>query len=314
MFTTLRKTSRPSSFSCLAGSRRCGRGRAQDAERHDRVDVEHRLELVVGHLVGDAVAGVAGVVDDDVDLAELVDGLLDQLVRHALLGEVAAEHRGLARDLRRRLLGDVAVEVVDEHARALLGEQLRGRAADSTRRSGDDRRLSVQDSHSILLSWLSAGHHRYMAHARDPVRDPAGAVHRGRGGRRGGGQLGAAAALFFSAASAVLLLNVLYRIGVQGDKERDREDEARALLRRARPLAGLEPELLREDLLHHLVGAAADGAEAGVAHARGRSRGLRPGTRNAISATSKAERCDRSFASVTSRMASPSSANSRSAW
>jgi uncharacterized membrane protein YoaK (UPF0700 family) len=38
----------------------------------------------------------------------------------------------------------------------------------------------------------------------------------------------AAAALFFSAASAVLLLNVLYRIGVQGDKERDREEEARA--------------------------------------------------------------------------------------
>jgi hypothetical protein len=38
----------------------------------------------------------------------------------------------------------------------------------------------------------------------------------------------AGAALFFSAGSAVLLLNVLYRIGVQGDKERDREDEARA--------------------------------------------------------------------------------------
>jgi len=38
----------------------------------------------------------------------------------------------------------------------------------------------------------------------------------------------AAGALFFSAASAVLLLNVLYRIGVEGDKERDREEEARA--------------------------------------------------------------------------------------
>jgi hypothetical protein len=37
----------------------------------------------------------------------------------------------------------------------------------------------------------------------------------------------AAAALFFSAASAVLLLNVLYRIGVQGDKEREREEQAR---------------------------------------------------------------------------------------
>ena len=37
----------------------------------------------------------------------------------------------------------------------------------------------------------------------------------------------AAGALFFSAASAVLLLNVLYRIGVEGDKERDREETAR---------------------------------------------------------------------------------------
>jgi len=37
----------------------------------------------------------------------------------------------------------------------------------------------------------------------------------------------AAGALFFSAASAVLLLNVLYRIGVEGDKERDTEQSAR---------------------------------------------------------------------------------------
>jgi energy-converting hydrogenase Eha subunit G len=37
----------------------------------------------------------------------------------------------------------------------------------------------------------------------------------------------AAGALFFSAGSAVLLLNVLHRMGVEGDKERDREEEAR---------------------------------------------------------------------------------------
>ena len=37
----------------------------------------------------------------------------------------------------------------------------------------------------------------------------------------------AAGALFFSAATAVLLLNVLYRIGVEGDRERDAEQEAR---------------------------------------------------------------------------------------
>ena len=36
-----------------------------------------------------------------------------------------------------------------------------------------------------------------------------------------------AGALFFSAAGAVLLLNVLHRMGVEGDKERDREADAR---------------------------------------------------------------------------------------
>ena len=37
----------------------------------------------------------------------------------------------------------------------------------------------------------------------------------------------AVGAMFISAATAVLLLNALYRIGVEGDKDRDREDEAR---------------------------------------------------------------------------------------
>ena len=43
-----------------------------------------------------------------------------------------------------------------------------------------------------------------------------------------GGRLGlAVGAMLISAATAVLLLNVLYRIGVEGDKDRDREEEAR---------------------------------------------------------------------------------------
>jgi hypothetical protein len=105
--------------------------RADDPEGDDRVDIQHRLELLVGHLVRHAVPGVAGVVDDDVDLAELVDGLLHQRVRHALLGEVASEDRGLAADLGCGLLGDVAVQVVDQDPGALLGEQLCGGAADA---------------------------------------------------------------------------------------------------------------------------------------------------------------------------------------
>ena len=109
-----------------------GRGGAADPEWHDRVDVEHRLELLVSHLVGNAVARVAGVVDDDVELPELVDGLLDELVGHALLGQVAAEDGGLAGDLGRRLLRDVRVEVVDQDAGSVLREQLGRCPADAS--------------------------------------------------------------------------------------------------------------------------------------------------------------------------------------
>jgi hypothetical protein len=51
----------------------------------------------------------------------------------------------------------------------------------------------------------------------------AGIVVAGTSGRVGL----AAGAMFISAATAVLLLNVLYRIGVEGDRDRDREEEAR---------------------------------------------------------------------------------------
>jgi hypothetical protein len=51
----------------------------------------------------------------------------------------------------------------------------------------------------------------------------AGVVVAGTSGRIGL----AAGAMFISAATAVLLLNVIYRIGVQGDKDRSREEDAR---------------------------------------------------------------------------------------
>ena len=52
----------------------------------------------------------------------------------------------------------------------------------------------------------------------------AGMVIAGTAGRIGL----AAGAMFISAATAVLLLNVIYRIGVEGDKDRGREEDARA--------------------------------------------------------------------------------------
>ena len=127
--------------------------RPGDAEGDDRVDVEHRLELLVGHLVGDAVPGVAGVVDDDVDGAEGVDRGGDELVGGAGLGQVAGVDGGFAVDLARGLLGDVGVEVVDQNLGALAGEQLGGRPADPPRRPGDDRRFPIKKSHQSALSF-----------------------------------------------------------------------------------------------------------------------------------------------------------------
>ena len=128
------------------------RQRPGDAEGDDGVDVEHRLELLVGHPVGDAVPGVAGVVDDDVDRAEGVDRGGDQLVGGAGLGQVAGVDGGFAVDLARGLLGDVGVEVVDQHLGALAGEQLRGGPADPAGRPGDDRRFPIKKSHRSALS------------------------------------------------------------------------------------------------------------------------------------------------------------------
>ena len=124
-----------------------GSDRANHPERDDGVDLEHRLELLVAHLVDDSVPGVAGVVDDRVDRAERLDRGLDELVAGSLGGQVAAEDGGLAVDLARGLLGDVAVDVVDQDLGALGDEQLSRRPADPARRARDDRRLAVEKSH-----------------------------------------------------------------------------------------------------------------------------------------------------------------------
>lgn len=62
-----------------------GGGSAEDSEGSEVVYVEHHLELLVGGLVKHAVKGVSGVVDNDVDLAKGLDGLVDKAIRE---GEV----------------------------------------------------------------------------------------------------------------------------------------------------------------------------------------------------------------------------------
>ena len=104
--------------------------RLRDVERALEVDVEHGVEVVPGQLRERLVAQDAGVVDDDVDLAERVDRGLDDalaalggghrvVVRHG----VAAGGLDLVDDLLRgcvvaALAVDRAAEVVDDDLRA----------------------------------------------------------------------------------------------------------------------------------------------------------------------------------------------------
>src|SRR5215217_399089 len=79
-----------------------------------------------------------------------------------------------------------------------------------------------------LLCAPAAGHHRYMALNAVRYGIPLVLLIAGVIVSATAGGVGiAAGALFFSAGSAVPLLNVLHRMGVEGDKERDREEAAR---------------------------------------------------------------------------------------
>ena len=62
-------------------SRMCRHGGPDAGERAAQVDLEHCVELLVGHLPQHAVAQDAGVGDEDVEPSVLRDGPLDKLAR-----------------------------------------------------------------------------------------------------------------------------------------------------------------------------------------------------------------------------------------
>src|SRR5205085_1690741 len=84
-----------------------------------------------------------GIVDQDVELAQLVDGALRRLFAELLVGDVALDHDAASAfvfDVALRLFGvAVGVEVDDGHVRALAGEEHGHGAADAGVAAGDER-------------------------------------------------------------------------------------------------------------------------------------------------------------------------------
>ena len=111
------------------------------------MNVEDCLPLLVGQFVGHGVPGIAGIVDDDIELAETVDSRLHELFRKAGRGDIAGDGYGPAaarQDGIRCFCGHACVKVVDYDAGALLCKLQGGAGPDAPTRSCYDYGLVVE--------------------------------------------------------------------------------------------------------------------------------------------------------------------------
>ena len=150
---------------------------------HDRVPV---FDL---HVPDRGVTHDAGVVHEDVELAELVDRLL-----HHLAGQVVVGHVGEVGYCHAPALGNqldgvfgcapaplaalATAEVVDDDLGALLRELHGVAAADAVPGAGDDRDLAFEYSHLShpVASWSPGTRHCIFPTLTEPIGEPAPAA------------------------------------------------------------------------------------------------------------------------------------------
>ena len=76
-------------------------GRAHQAERSLKVDVDHCVPFLVLHPHGQIVAGDAGVVDQNIELAQRLDSSGNQPFDAFGIGQVARDRHVIAAEFRR---------------------------------------------------------------------------------------------------------------------------------------------------------------------------------------------------------------------
>src|SRR5262245_15997140 len=133
--------------------------------RHAREEEERALHrsgpLLFGGVVGPGQRRAAGVVDQDVQAPEALDGLRDQLLDRVVPVEIAREREhvpaGGTADLLRGLLEVVARAAAHGDPNTLLGQHLRAGAAEPLTGSPDDRDLVLQlEIHGLRSGFLEA--------------------------------------------------------------------------------------------------------------------------------------------------------------
>src|SRR5437016_2247040 len=118
--------------------------------RAAQVDADHGVEVLDAHVEDHAIAQDARVVDNDVDIAKLVDGGLKQVLRAVEVGDVIAVGDGLAAHLadkiddfaggagRAAAAVELGADVVDDDLGTLSGEFEGVLAAEAAARARDN--------------------------------------------------------------------------------------------------------------------------------------------------------------------------------
>jgi hypothetical protein len=118
------------------------------------VDVEHRLELFVGHFLDRGVPGIAGVIDDDVQPTECLHRGADETIRKALVGNAAIYGNSFAAG-RIDFFGDRTprffVGIVDNDFSAMPRQLECDGAANAAARTGNEGDLVLQILHIEFL-------------------------------------------------------------------------------------------------------------------------------------------------------------------
>jgi hypothetical protein len=154
------------------------------------VEVERRLEGLVGELEHRRGRRSPGVVDQDVDPPELLDGLGDQPVQVAGLVDVAGDRQGAAPEAADLLGGHLDLlggAGGADHVGAGLAEGVGDAATDAAPGSGDDGDLvidaeSIQDHGSLQVPRVAPRSHLIasglIGDPTAPVMGSGGAVKR----------------------------------------------------------------------------------------------------------------------------------------
>ena len=121
--------------------------RARAVERAFEHQIDDEVPIGVGNLLDQVVADLSGIVDQDIDPSERLDGRIDHVGDLDRRGHVGGMDQNLEFSCR-EIVGDrlrrLGILVVDDDRRAGFGEAARQRAADAATRAGDDRNLAVK--------------------------------------------------------------------------------------------------------------------------------------------------------------------------